>query len=213
MGASVKPRRRYRSPLRDRQAERTRSSILDAAARHLERDGYAGSTLRRIAQSAGVSVETVYAAFGSKTALFTAVGERNLEAAIRSVVPDGDLRMLIAERDLDLQLTTFGKAAPAIMGSNWAIIEALRTGGATDPALARAYAAGSEGRRGWMRGFAEAWWATGQMRPELDPETATDILWTITSSDVYRLLVVEAGWSPDRYAAWLTEAARALVLR
>jgi AcrR family transcriptional regulator len=213
MSDSVKPRRRYRSTLRDRQAERTRSSVLDAAARHLERDGYSGSTLRQIAESAGVSVETVYATFGSKAALFAAVGDRNLQAAIRRAVPGGDLRALIAGRDLEAQLTTFGQAAPAIMGPNWAIVEAWRTGGKTDAELTRAYRTASEGRRGWMRGFAEAWSGMGRLRTDLDVDTATDVLWAISAPDVYRLLVVETGWSPERYAAWLTAAARALVLR
>ena len=203
---SVKPRRSYRSALRHRQAERTRSSILDAAARHLERDGYSGSTLRQIAESAGVSVETVYATFGSKAALFAAVGGRNLQAGIGMAVPGGDLRALIAGDDLEAQLTTFGQAAPAIM-------DALRTGGATDAELAAAYRTGSGGRRGWMRGFAESWAAMGHLRPDLDVDAATDVLWAISAPDLYRLLVVEAGWDADRYAAWLTDAARALVLR
>jgi AcrR family transcriptional regulator len=213
MSESVKRRRQYRSPLRDRQAQRTRSAILDAAARHLERDGYSGATLRRIAETAGVSVETVYATFGSKAALFAAVGERNLPAALRRAVPGGDLGALFAGGDLEAQLTTFGRAAPTIMGPIWAIMEALRVGGATDPELAAAYRTGSEGRHGWMRGFAEAWSAMGRLRDGISVDDAADVLWTITAPDVYRLLVVEAGWSPDRYAAWLTEAARALVLR
>jgi AcrR family transcriptional regulator len=210
---SVKPRRRYRSPLRDRQAERTRTSILDAAAALLERDGYAGSTLRQIAEAAGVSVETVYATFGSKTALFVALGERNLEAAIRTAVPGGDMRALIAQQELDAQLITFGRAAPAIMEPIWSILDALRVGAAADAELASAYRAGSEGRRGWMRAFAEAWSAAGRLRPDLDVGTATDVLWALTSADVYRLLVVEAGWTAERYATWLTGAARALILR
>jgi AcrR family transcriptional regulator len=210
---SVKPRRSYRSSLRQRQAERTRTAILDAAARHLEREGYSGSTLRQIAESAGVSVETVYATFGSKAALFAAVGGRNLQAGIGMAVPGGDLRALIAGDDLEAQLTTFGQAAPAIMGPNWAIMDALRTGGATDAELAAAYRTGSGGRRGWMRGFAESWAALGHLRPDLDVDAATDVLWAISAPDLYRLLVVEAGWDADRYAAWLTDAARALVLR
>jgi len=212
MSEPVKPRRSYRSALRRRQAERTRTSVLDAAARHLEREGYGGSSLRLIAESAGVSVETVYATFGSKAALFAALGARNLQAAIRRAVPGGDLRALIDGRDLEAQITAFGQVAPAIMGPNWAIMEALRVGGATDAELAAAYRTGSEGRRGWMRGFAEAWSAMGHLRDGIGVDTAVDVLWAITAPDVYRLLVVEAGWSQDRYAAWLTEAARALVL-
>lgn len=212
MARSVKPRRRYQSTLREKQAARTREAMLDAAVRLLVRAGYAGTTLRAVAAEASVSVETVYAVFGSKAALFVAVGERNLEAAIQRAIPGGDLRALIAQQDLEAQLLTFGRAGLAIMEPIWAILDALRTGGTTDAELASAYRTGSEGRRFWMRGFVEAWAAAGRLRPGLDLEAATDILWAITSADLYRLLVVEARWEPQRYATWLTEAARRLVL-
>jgi len=213
MSRSVKPRRAYRSPLRERQAERTREAILDAAAAVLERDGFTATTLRSIADAARVSVETVYAVFGSKAGLFVAVGERNMGRAIERAVPGGDLRALVEHGDLDAQLVTFGALGPEIMGPNWAVMDAVRVGGRGDPELAAAYRAASEGRRGWMRAMAETWHAAGALRPDLGIAQATDVLWAITAPDVYRLLVVEAGWNETRYAAWLTEAARALVLR
>ncbi len=211
MAESVKPRRRYRSPLRDRQAQRTRDGILDAAVRLLEQDGYAAATLRRIADAAGVSVETVYAVFGSKAALLVAVGGRNLNRAFE-LIPGGGVNSILHAQDLDAQLEAFGALAPAVMGPNWAIMEAMRSGAAGDPELAEAYRAASDGRRGWMRQFVEAWSAAGLLRAGLDPTAATDILWTLTSPDLYRLLVVELGWAPSRYAAWLSQAARDLVL-
>ena len=36
-------------------------------------------------------------------------------------------------------------------------------------------------------------------------EEARRILWMYTSRDVYRLLVHEAGWTPDRYEEWLSD--------
>ena len=36
-----------------------------------------------------------------------------------------------------------------------------------------------------------------------EPE-ARRILWMYTSRDVYRMLVSESGWTPDRYEAWLS---------
>ena len=34
-------------------------------------------------------------------------------------------------------------------------------------------------------------------------DDARRILWMYTSRDVYRMLVHESGWSPDRYQEWL----------
>jgi hypothetical protein len=44
----------------------------------------------------------------------------------------------------------------------------------------------------------------GKARRGLSLEEARRILWMYTSRDVYRMLVHEAGWTPDRYEAWLS---------
>jgi hypothetical protein len=42
-------------------------------------------------------------------------------------------------------------------------------------------------------------------RPGLALEEARRILWMYTSREIYRMLVQEGGWSPDKYQAWLAE--------
>lgn len=44
-----------------------------------------------------------------------------------------------------------------------------------------------------------------RLRPELNARTARDILWTLTGSDVYRMLVRERGWSSQKYQDWLAD--------
>jgi hypothetical protein len=41
------------------------------------------------------------------------------------------------------------------------------------------------------------------LRTGLDRERGTDIVWTLNSPDVYQLLRVTRGWSPDDYENWL----------
>jgi hypothetical protein len=36
-------------------------------------------------------------------------------------------------------------------------------------------------------------------------EDARRILWMYTSRDIYRMLVAESGWSPERYQEWLSQ--------
>ena len=36
-------------------------------------------------------------------------------------------------------------------------------------------------------------------------EEAVDVLWALANYDVYRMLVVEQGWEPVRYEAWLAQ--------
>jgi hypothetical protein len=41
------------------------------------------------------------------------------------------------------------------------------------------------------------------LRPDLTAAAAHDILWTLTSYEIHRCLVVERKWSADRYEKWL----------
>jgi AcrR family transcriptional regulator len=61
--------------LRAEQAQRTRAGVLEAAGRCFVARGYAGTTMRDIAEAAGVSVQTVFGQ-GSKAALLLASVDR-----------------------------------------------------------------------------------------------------------------------------------------
>ncbi len=83
-------RRRYTSPLREEAARRTRETIRDAAARLFVRDGYVSTTVKNIADEAGVAVRTVFTAFpGGKAEIFR-------EALDHAVTGDGDPRAVAA---------------------------------------------------------------------------------------------------------------------
>ena len=61
--------RRYHAPRRAAAAEETRRDILRAAQEQFEAHGWAATTMRAIALSAGVSPKTVEALFATKPAL------------------------------------------------------------------------------------------------------------------------------------------------
>src|ERR1700674_5038600 len=71
--ANVKTQRRYDSALRKEQARQTRARMLDAAQRLFSERGYASTTMDAIAAEAGVAVDTVYAGFGSKRGVLSAL--------------------------------------------------------------------------------------------------------------------------------------------
>src|ERR1700746_603666 len=58
---------------RQRRARQTRRSILAAAHELFVRQGYTGTTIRQIADQADVAWQTVYAVFGGKPAILSAV--------------------------------------------------------------------------------------------------------------------------------------------
>ena len=63
------PSRRYRSTRREEQTAQTRRDIIAAAGVLFRERGYAGTSMPEIAAEAGVAVETIYRAFGSKAGL------------------------------------------------------------------------------------------------------------------------------------------------
>src|SRR3954447_16412519 len=75
---AVKRVRAYDASGRQARARRTRDAILDAAQRRFLRDGFASTTVAAIAADVGVSVDTIYKAYGGKPGLVRAIYERGL---------------------------------------------------------------------------------------------------------------------------------------
>ncbi|APE34251.1 TetR family transcriptional regulator [Nocardia mangyaensis] len=82
-------------------AERERQ-ILDVAGEHIGHVGYAGLSVGRVAELAGVSKPLVYNYFRTKDGLYVACVERAAEAVCGAIEPvlDGPPDMQMAERTL-----------------------------------------------------------------------------------------------------------------
>lgn len=208
--AHVKPRRRYDSPRRQEQAAQTRRDILAAAGALFRERGYAAASMPQIAAAAGVVVETVYRAFGSKAGLFRAVVEAALAGgSTRADIPVEErpaLRAVIEEQDPRRQIGLYAATQPGIHRRAGPLLRALRDVAGTDNEL----------RTLWNE--MEAWRLQGQgrvagllaergaLRPDVTVEAARDVVWTLCSLAVHDLLVLERGWSYERYEAWLANA-------
>ncbi len=66
-------KRSYSSVVRQESAAQTRVRILEAAGDLFVVNGYARTTIREIADRANVAADTVYAVFGSKARVLTAL--------------------------------------------------------------------------------------------------------------------------------------------
>src|SRR6478735_5686159 len=73
--------------LRARQAQLTRDEILGAARRLFAEQGYSRTSVRDIAEAAGVSAQTVYDSIGSKQAIVARLNDLiDAEAGILAIV-------------------------------------------------------------------------------------------------------------------------------
>ena len=82
--------RSYRMVARATAVAETEQRILDSAVRWFSTSMFDEVTLERIANEAGVTVQTVIRRFGSKDGLFAAAGEREGARIAEEREPDGD---------------------------------------------------------------------------------------------------------------------------
>jgi AcrR family transcriptional regulator len=207
MPEHVKPRRRYDSTRRQAQAAQTRQDILAAAHQVFLERGYAGATLAAIAQAAGVVVETVYRGFGSKAELFKAVVRAAVAGgAARAAVPAEQrpaIQAVIAETDPHRQFELYAATQPGIHARAGPLLRVLIGAAAADAELAQVWTQLEDERLAGMGRFAQLLGDRGVLRPGLSVNDARDLLWTLNSMAVYDMLVVQRGWSPQRYRDWL----------
>ncbi|MGK8507303.1 TetR/AcrR family transcriptional regulator [Nocardia asiatica] len=194
-------RRRYDSLRRQTQAKRTRADIAEAAGRLFRTRGWAATTIADVAREAGVSVPTVYAAYGNKKGLIWAL----VDAADMS----GDMPRQLAELEACLapeqQLAAMAGYDRRLFERAGDLIALVRESGRTEPELATLYAQAREvADRTRVAVFSS--WPDGTLRPDLDISTATDIYAALCNIDVYTTFVTERAWSPEAVERWWSEA-------
>jgi AcrR family transcriptional regulator len=185
----------------------TRRRLLQAAGEEFAERGYHAATVNRIAARAGVTVQTLYLAWGSKRALLRAYMDAALSgspdmsyidelphlidgalgpAAIdaRSAVKQiAHLYREVAERAaLGWRLYRDAAASDAAVAADWQTLQRMRHN--TFAELIRRIPAAS-------------------LRAEVTPDAATDTAWAIASPETYELLVRTAEFTLDQYEQWV----------
>jgi AcrR family transcriptional regulator len=213
-GEAQKDRRRYDSSGRQAQARRNRRAVLDSAHRRFLESGYAATTLAGVADEAGVSVETVYKAFGNKAGLVKAVFDVAVAGDDEPVpVAERDfVRRIEAEPDARRKLALWGDHV-ADSGSRTAAVQLLvRDAAASDPAAAVVWDQMLTEQLTGMGMFASHLDRGGHLRPGVSFDEARDVLTAYISAELFHFFVVRRGWEPARFGRWVTHALVAALL-
>ena len=192
-------RRRYASPLRAKQAEETKATLLRTATELFTTQGWAGTGMRDVARGAGVAVETLYSHYSSKRVLF--------DAAVDHAVVGDDEPVAVAQRPEFLAMgqgrrsERIAAAAAVTVGVHdrtAPFAKLIREAAATDEEIAEVLRATRERQRQDVGAGLEL--VLGR------PPTAAerDGVWAVLSPEVHLLLVEESGWSPEQYETWLS---------
>jgi AcrR family transcriptional regulator len=188
-------------------ARRTRRRIIDAAAELFIAAGYGATTLEQIAERAGVAVQTVYFHFGNKRTVLK-------EAVDVAAVGDDEpvplldrpwLAKLRAEPDARRAIAVWVRNSRDIFARVAPIMQVVRDAAGTDPDMAEQWATNREQRVTAMRVFADIVADRAALKAGLTVATATDVIYTFLSIEVYLLLTADRGWSPARWQRWTTE--------
>lgn len=204
--ASVKSRRPYRSRVRAEQAAQTRLRILEASGELFAELGYVATTIDAVAARAGVAVDTIYAIFGTKKGLLSALIDLRVTGSTEGsdVLAGEGPRALRTMSDRRQMLAGFAADVVARIERVRTIDDVMQSAAVIDPDIADLRARMQENRFSKLRTFTEWLAANGALRRHMDVDEAATIVWTLTSPEVNRLLRDVRGWSSQRYQQWLT---------
>ena len=181
--------------------------MLDAAQRVFAERGYASTTIEAIASEAGVAVDTVYAGFGSKRGLLSALmdvrvgGDDEPIDLLERSGPQGVRR----EPNQKRQVEAFANDISSIIERARPVDDVMRGAAAVDSEIAGLRARLQEQRFQNMLKFVSWVTANGPLRGGMSEEDAAAIVWGLTSPEMHRLLRVDRGLTIERYTEWLAE--------
>jgi AcrR family transcriptional regulator len=196
--------RRYDASGRRAAALRRREDILAAARELMVRHGYAATTVGAIATAAGVSPETVYKAFGDKPGVVRAMYRKALEGAGDHPAEERSNRLRGVSTGHEL-VAGWAQLASEVAPQGAPLAILLRDAAATDPKARSLLEEMDQTRMVRMRDNARALLATGDVRPGLSLTDVTDVLFTVSSAEMYELLVLRRGWTARRFARFQRE--------
>lgn len=204
----VNSRRAYRSEVREDQARRTRAAVLDAARALFATQGYAATTVAAIAKDAGVAVDTVYAAVGSKPQLLRTLIETAVSGGDRPLPPEQRawVQEIRAAPTARSKLQLYAHTVREIHDRMGPLLVVLRDASEQSNELAELASTLRTRRAANMRRFAHDVASTGELRPGLSVDEMADVVWATNSAEFYILLIGERGWTPEQYEAWLSDS-------
>lgn len=196
----------YDNQRRHEAARSTRARVIEAARASFIARGFVATTIRQIAKDAGVSQETVYKTFGSKAALLKAVYDVSLvgddEAIPLSERPEA-VAVLDAP-DPAAAAAAYAGLAQLISSRVDPLLRVLLGARDTDPSLAQFAETIDQERRAGSSFWVQHWQQAGWLRDDITTDHAIDTVWALNSPQP-RWLLLDHGWSDDRYTRWLAD--------
>lgn len=202
-------KRQYRSPARTAAAEETRARIRQAAVELFVERGFQGTTLKDVADRAGVGERTLYDSFDNKLGLLRhtiAILTMGDESPVRAA----DRPEAVATRELDdphEALAAHLKGATDLMNRAGDLILMGDSVPGVDPGLERTVTRGHQAAYELNLKLAQRFHERRELRPGMSAADAADIMYTLSSPGVFRTMRRMRRWSQRRYQDWVIATA------
>ncbi len=184
-----------------------RAAVIEAARTLFLQRGYAATTIEAISDLSDVPPATVYRLFSSKLGILKALLHVLIAGDDQAVTMQDrpHVRALLANPDPRNQLSGLAGIIGGIMSRAEPLYRILLSAAGSDPDAAALLAELTRQRQQGQGQIARSLARAGALRPKLRERDAADIIHALTLPEVYRLLVCDRGWSPQRYEQWLTD--------
>lgn len=212
-GAAHVQRRRSYDASRRRAAEAAnRRRVLDVARELFLSEGYAATTVPRVAAGAGVSVKSVHRLARGKTGLVRALcqeallgeGPEPAEARSDRLADEGHSALELVRGWTELLAEVSPRISPLHL--------LVQASAASDPGMAGLVADLDDARLARMTTNARRLLAADGVRRDMTLELAAEVLWLYTAPEWYERLVLQRGWSVGAYAQFVGAAIAAALL-
>ena len=182
-----------------------RRAVVDAARELFLERGYQATTIEAISHHSDVPAPTVYRLFSSKLGILKALLDASIagDDQARSLQERPHVAAVLAEPDAEKLLAGLARITIAINGRSNDIYRILSSASGSDPAAAELLADYQRERDHGQGRIARSLARARALRPGLRERDAADLIHALMSPELYRLLITDRGWTPERYEQWL----------
>jgi AcrR family transcriptional regulator len=209
----ARPKRKYDSTRRAQQAQDTRRRIVAAAAECFSDLGYARTTMGRIAERAGVSVESVNLQGPKRALLIAAFSQAFVGEETEDGLEAGIYAGLLAIPDRDEFVARTADVVLAGQRAGIGIWRAVAAAAVEEPEVAELYASLAERRRRDMLVVCRALLEKGWLADDRPVEDIADTLALLVGFDPYQLLVLDFGRSEEHLRTWFVDLIGRTILK
>jgi AcrR family transcriptional regulator len=202
----VNTRRPHQGAARQARTRRTRVAVVEAARTLFVERGYAATTIEAISELSDTPQATVYRLFSSKLGILKAVLDVSVVGDDEAVAMLDRPRVgaLISDQDPRRQLAGFAALLRDLMARTAPVHRILADAARSDEDAAALLADVARQRQEGQRRVARSVARSGALGRGLRERDCADIIYALASPEVYGLLVLDRGWSGERYEKWLT---------